>query len=346
MVIVVIRRVLAKLARGPTGVLLILAVSLLVFAFLGIYLSERTRNEDFATLGDSVWCAIVTMSTVGYGDKVPETVPGRIVASVTMISEPILLLSLIGSVAVLIYAEWRRVMTGMSQVVSKGHIIVCGWNPKAQDAINELRLSRKFRKVSVTIIDDRIDAKPIDDTNTTFLHGSPADTGVLQRANVGQAESAIVFAEDASAASDQKTALTVLAIKSLNSSVTTCAELNDVKNEPHLRRAGCDVVVNTGDLTSKLLALSIENSAINEVIEELVSRTHGNEVYRVECPPGYVDRPFDESFPALKRAHNVIVIGVERGEELMINPRSDFLLQHGDFLLVIAEHFPNFGQGS
>ena len=173
MVIVVIRRVLAKLARGTTGVLLILAVSLLVSAFLGIYLSERTRNEDFATLGDSVWWAIVTMSTVGYGDKVPGTVPGRIVASVTMISGPILLLSLIGSVAVLIYAEWRRVVTGMSQVVSKGHIIVCGWNPKAQDAINELRPSRKFRKVSVTIIDDRIDAKPIDDTNTTFLHGSP-----------------------------------------------------------------------------------------------------------------------------------------------------------------------------
>ena len=121
MVIVVIRGVLAKLARGTTGVLLILAVLLLVFGFLGIYLSERTSNGDFATLGDSVWWAIVTMSTVGYGDKVPETVPGRIVASVTMISGPILLLSLIGSVAVLIYEEWRRVVTGMSQVVSKGH---------------------------------------------------------------------------------------------------------------------------------------------------------------------------------------------------------------------------------
>ena len=219
---------------------------------------------------------------------------------------------------------------------------MCGWNPKARDAINELRLSRKFRKVSVTIIDDRIEAKPIDAKNTTFLHGSPADTGVLQQANIGHAESAIVFAEDASAAADQKTALTVLAIKSLNSSVTTSAELNDVKNEPHLRRAGCDVVVNTGDLTSKLLALSIENPAINEVIEELVSRTRGNEVYSVECPQGYVDRPFDESFSALKRAHNVIVIGVERGAERMINPRSDFLLQHGDFLLVIAEHSPNY----
>ncbi len=161
---------------------------------------------------------------------------------------------------------------------------------------------------------------------------------MLERANTREA--AFVFAEDATPAADQRTALTVLAIKYLNPSIQCSAELNDAKNEPHLRRAGCDVVVNTGNLTSKLLSLSIENPAINQVVSELVSRTRGNEVYRVESPPRYSDGPFYEAFQALKRSHNMIIIGVEREDQSLINPSADFALRPGDAFLVISEQSP------
>ena len=137
MIVVVIWKVLTRAARGTTRVLLILAVSVLVFGFLGIYYAERDKNDDFATLGDCIWLAIVTMSTVGYGDKIPAPGLGKVIASVTMIGGPILLVSLVGSVAVLFYEEWRRVVTGMSRVVSKGHIIVCGWNSKARGILKK-----------------------------------------------------------------------------------------------------------------------------------------------------------------------------------------------------------------
>ena len=338
--VVVVKRILAKIGKGKTGVLL-LAASLMAFGSVGSFLTERGSNEAFSTFGDSVWWTLVTVSTVGYGDLVPSTTAGRVIASVTMIGGPILLVSLVGAVALLIFEEWRRVVTGMSQVVSKKHIIVCGWTPKARDAIDELRLSRLFRKRPITMIDDKIDANPTEGANTTFVRGSPADTGVLERANVRQAEFAIVFAEDATPAADQKTALTVLAIKNLNPTIQSSAELNDIRNEPHLRRAGCDVVVNTADLTSKLLALSIENPAINSVIKELVSRARGNEVYHVECPSRYLDRPFEEPYKVLKGSNNLVVIGVERDGQCLINPASDFVLQRGDFLLVISEESPS-----
>jgi voltage-gated potassium channel len=42
-------------------------------------------SEDFPTLEDGIWWAIVTLGTVGYGDLVPTTTTGRIVGSVVII---------------------------------------------------------------------------------------------------------------------------------------------------------------------------------------------------------------------------------------------------------------------
>ena len=59
--------------------------------------------------------------------------------------------------------------------------------------------------MAITIIDDRIDTKPVEDAKVTIIHGSPVDTSVLERANFRQAEFAIVFAEDATTVADQRT---------------------------------------------------------------------------------------------------------------------------------------------
>ena len=65
-----------------------LAVLLFVIGVL-IWLLERRQKAHFdarplAGIGDGVWWAAVTMSTTGYGDKVPVTVGGRILGLVWM----------------------------------------------------------------------------------------------------------------------------------------------------------------------------------------------------------------------------------------------------------------------
>jgi ABC-type amino acid transport substrate-binding protein len=66
-------------------VLLSMAAGILVWLF------ERRKNDDMfgdgtaRGIGHGVWWAIVTMTTVGYGDKAPKTAGGRIVALVWML---------------------------------------------------------------------------------------------------------------------------------------------------------------------------------------------------------------------------------------------------------------------
>ena len=49
-----------------------------------MYVIEGQQN-GFDTLPDSIYWAIVTLTTVGYGDVVPVTILGKMVASLIMI---------------------------------------------------------------------------------------------------------------------------------------------------------------------------------------------------------------------------------------------------------------------
>ena len=53
---------------------------------LAVYAAERNANGATITnYGDSVWWAIETITTVGYGDMIPVTIAGRVYASMLML---------------------------------------------------------------------------------------------------------------------------------------------------------------------------------------------------------------------------------------------------------------------
>lgn len=80
-----------------------LALVLLVAGLL-LWLFERRRNADqfesgIRGVGSAFWWSAVTMTTVGYGDKAPVTLGGRIVALVWMFTAVIIISSFTASIA-------------------------------------------------------------------------------------------------------------------------------------------------------------------------------------------------------------------------------------------------------
>uniref|UniRef100_A0A8C6ZDQ4 Potassium voltage-gated channel subfamily Q member 4 n=1 Tax=Nothoprocta perdicaria TaxID=30464 RepID=A0A8C6ZDQ4_NOTPE len=53
----------------------------LIFASFLVYLAEKDANAQFATYADSLWWGTITLTTIGYGDKTPETWLGRMLAA-------------------------------------------------------------------------------------------------------------------------------------------------------------------------------------------------------------------------------------------------------------------------
>ncbi|XP_064888391.1 potassium voltage-gated channel subfamily KQT member 2 isoform X7 [Columba livia] len=53
----------------------------LILASFLVYLAEKGENEHFDTYADALWWGLITLTTIGYGDKYPQTWNGRLLAA-------------------------------------------------------------------------------------------------------------------------------------------------------------------------------------------------------------------------------------------------------------------------
>jgi voltage-gated potassium channel len=85
---------------------LVLIVAVATVLALTAAALERLIDPAFDTFPQALWFAITTVSTVGYGDYVPESGAGRIVATILMLTG-LALIPLVTSVAVSILVAQR-----------------------------------------------------------------------------------------------------------------------------------------------------------------------------------------------------------------------------------------------
>jgi voltage-gated potassium channel len=89
-----------------TGILLFGAV---LFSATAIHVAEHAAQpENFGSIPAAMWWAIVTITTVGYGDVIPVTLAGRMIASVTMVTGYVMLGLPVGIVATAFAEEIHR----------------------------------------------------------------------------------------------------------------------------------------------------------------------------------------------------------------------------------------------
>lgn len=75
----------AARAVAERRVLLYLAGVLFVLCLLSGILMTVVDKRDFSGVGEGMWWAVQTLSTVGYGDIVPTTIGGKLIATLVII---------------------------------------------------------------------------------------------------------------------------------------------------------------------------------------------------------------------------------------------------------------------
>ena len=85
----------------------ILGVALVLVAVAGL-LARLVEPETYTSIGLAYWWAVTNVSTVGYGDVVPETPPGRIVAAGLMLTGLALIPTLTSVIVSVLLSKQRR----------------------------------------------------------------------------------------------------------------------------------------------------------------------------------------------------------------------------------------------
>ncbi|XP_070188619.1 potassium voltage-gated channel subfamily KQT member 1-like [Littorina saxatilis] len=103
----------------------------LIFSSYFVYLAEREEErKDFASYADALWWGVITVMTIGYGDKVPQTWMGKIVAScfaVFAISFFALPAGILGSGFALKVQQKQRQKHFNRQIPAAATLIQCLW---------------------------------------------------------------------------------------------------------------------------------------------------------------------------------------------------------------------------
>lgn len=314
------------------------------------YIAEHHTNEKFATPFDAIWWASVTITTLGYGDMYPITVPGRLIAMAIMASGFFLFALMAGVVSQTFAASLLRIREeGIRMTAMVNHIVIWGWNHHSTMLLHELRQQDPELALRVVVFADR-DAPPNLPEWATFVKGDPTQEIELPKVRLAVADSVIVVADEVENGSfsdaDARTLLTVFTLRAYEAKLNAryiertkplhiAAELLDPDNMPFLKKAGADEIIQTARFGSTLLAKSAVVPNTGELFGDLV----GSEGGRLqEAPPPAemtLPRPFWDVASELKLYDGDLLVGIERQGKVVFNPPAAFMVEPGDKLVFL-----------
>jgi voltage-gated potassium channel len=160
-------------------------VMLLLYATFGAYYLGADFKPRIADLVTALYYAMVTMSTVGYGDITPQTAEARLfTVSIIVLGVAVFATSLTAVIAPLISQSLQRIVNRKSVTMKReNHFVVIGNTSLAVNTWREL----SKRGLPVTrILREAPDAGEIKDID--YMVGDPSGTELLREAGAERAQ--------------------------------------------------------------------------------------------------------------------------------------------------------------
>ena len=298
------------------GIFLVMILGGLVLRMLEI--GKITEGEA------PFWWAIVTMTTVGYGDFAPKTPEGRMFAVLVMFAGISLTAMFTAIISSIFVAKRIREEKGLEKVNIKNHIILCGWNRNADKIIDSIQYLAGRGRKDIVLIND-LDEEEIARLKTRyrkirlhFVAGDFTSEQVLVKANLEVAETVIIIPSDISDSihnPDDKTILAALTIKGLEPNIRLIAYLHNRENLTHIKRANANEVVISDDFGAYMIASHVMDPGIPQAVNRLLDNVSKNRFKRVDIPSEFIGKPFDNLFNHFRKKNNSILVGVFSEEE-------------------------------
>ena len=297
---------------------------LFIVMMLGGFIIKYLESGSITEKESPFWWAIVTMTTVGYGDFSPSTPEGRLFAVFIMFAGIALVSLLTASISSIYVAKRIREDKGLEKVNLSDHIVLCGWNENAESIIDSLRNLSEKNSLHLILVNEIHEdivnhlRNKYKDIDLYFVAGDFTSEEILKRASIEEAHTVIIIPnidDEKIGSPDEKTIFATLTIKSMSSTVRVVAYLMHRENLTHIRRANVDEVVLSDDFGAYMLASHVMDPGIPQTTKGLLNASSDERLSRVDIPSQFVGRSFDDLFEYFRSTNGWILVGMYSEEE-------------------------------
>ena len=230
----------------------------------------REQFGNVQTPVDAFYYTLVTASTVGYGDSVPQTQVAKLFSmSVLVVGTASFAIAIATLFGPAIEARFQRAlgrMTDSQLELLDDHLLVLGRGDLTEVILEELG-DVEFLVVTT----DSAWASTASERDVNVLVADPVDEKTLERAQLADAAAVLVATDN-----DADDALVVLTARQLNPDVRIVAAATNRENVAKLRRAGADVVISPATIGGHLLVESaLGGTGTEAVVDRILDDSEG-----------------------------------------------------------------------
>ncbi len=322
--------------RGANAIIITYFLATMLFGTLGIIIFEQGAGSGIETFSDALWWAVVTLSTVGYGDLVPATQGGRIIAGIVMVLGLGFWSIMIGVFTTSLVERARQKETmGLDILGVHDHIILLGWNPNAPRLIADLRDTVPQRHL--VVICDRDDLDLRIDARLHHLRVPSDDPTKLELAQYESASAIVLLASDTHDQSpadiDAHTLLQALKLRRIYPQIHLVTELMDDARAPYARDLGIDDVIVTRRHGGSLLAQTLDTPDLQSAFTDLFDVAAGPRFSLLPADEAWLGRPLAQILEEVYTQTQSIPFALLRDNRVLLAP--DDPITAGDQLLLI-----------
>lgn len=279
---------------------------------------------------DALFMAVITLTTVGYGEVHPLDGPGRLYTVLLILLGTGYALYVLSDM-VQLFLELNIRSRRMQHRIVKltNHQIVCGWGRTGQEVTEHFNRT----KVPFVIVEqDILRVRRAEAEGLLVIHGDASSDDVLRSAQIGKAQGIICALPE-----DTANTFIALSAKGLNDNITIVSRAANPGSEGKLHRAGAKMVISPYVICGRRMAAAVTHPLVTEFLD-VVMHGPGQDLRMVQTKlaSGCQLIGLTLKDANIKATSGAMILAVQQNGKLMTNPSPDLVFLEGDELVALG----------
>ncbi|TLX76112.1 potassium channel protein [Labilibacter sediminis] len=309
----------------------------LVLIYLISIIEKSDPSANIRSASDALWYAVVTLTTVGYGDFYPITLPGKLLGLFIILGSLGILGYFIGEITYRINTYMEKKKNGFFGTKFENHYVIIGWNEFARQVADQIyNAGHKIALVTNSKNDLDLFNDLYENDNSFVLFADYKNMSAYDKVNIHQSKSVFVNFKE-----DTETLVFVLNLQKAYPNLNIVINCSNPELKETLENTGVNHVVARHEVASRMVASYLFEPHVAEYTSDLISTSvidddQDIQQFKVIADNPFLGKSYFDSFIQMKKELNVILIGLVVNDLLIKDPEDNHIIDEDNYVIVIS----------